>query len=587
MRIWRSDKSYFDKSVRPLDGGTDETLKADSAYTHRELQGIAEAGFDAIWVHGLLRNMVPSSIFPEFGIRAEQHQRTMNRLVERASTYGLRVFVYLQPPRAIATCDDFWEHHRDVEGSHETRRDPRGQVVAMTSLCTSTEKVRLFLRESSEALLRAVPGLGGLILITASEFPSHCWARSGKVLDETGNPSNFTKPDCPRCAERSPSDVVTEIIRLIRNGAKAGGTSAEVIAWNWSWNAYEPDPSPKIIGGLPHDVILMADFERGGRKTILGKERDIDEYSLSYVGPSRRFKEAKKCAVENGLRVIAKLQIGTTHELATVPNLPLIGNLVAKAEYCHNAHLEGFVGCWNFGNRLSVNSAAFNFALSGNSPGTGRKTMEAFAEGYFHGCRPIEVADAWEQFGSTMDHYPFSTPFLYSGPINHTLAYPFLPRAANTVPCGNSHRAEEQRGDSLELSLGPYTLDQIIQALDILQSGWCVGLDVYRSGLGRSDTDHAREELNTAIVCYHIFRSVRNTYQCWRLRRNWTDAMLPEYETIATDELANLQSVLPVLRKDTRQGFHGEAFTYLFNEELVENKINELKKQLNHTQTSR
>ena len=36
-------------------------------------------------------------------------------------------------------------------------------------------------------------------------------------------------------------------------------------------------------------------------------------------------------ARERGLRVMAKLQLGTTHELATVPSLPLIGNLYDKA----------------------------------------------------------------------------------------------------------------------------------------------------------------------------------------------------------------------------------------------------------------
>jgi len=580
LKIWRSPDSTFGTCGRELDAGTDETMTAGAAYTDAELENIARAGFNAIWIHGLLRNLVTSSVFPEFGSRAGQHLEAMNTLVKRAAEHGLKVFIYLQPPRAVATGNAFWKHHGDVGGAVEPWREPRTGLMEMRSLCTSTDKVRSFLRESSESLTRAIPGLGGLIMITASEYPSHCWARRGSVLDERGNPTQFSKPNCPRCAGRSPGDVVAEIIGLVRDGAKAGAPEAEVIAWNWSWNAYEADPSPGIVRSLPKDVILMADFERGGRKTILGQERDIDEYSLSFTGPSERFTGARECAEKAGLRVMAKLQIGTTHELATVPNLPLIGNLVKKAHYCRAHDLKGFVGCWNFGNRVSANTAAFHFALEPDSPDDPRQAMEAFASHYFQGCEAGRVADAWEAFGEAMDHYPFSIPFLYSSPINYTLAHPLRPGPSDGIPCGRSWQPEERRGDCLEGTFPPYTLDEVIEGFTRVHYGWSKGLEALEAGLRGSDSPHAREERNTARVCRHIFRSVRNTYQCWKLRRDWKASFEEAYQTITEDELANLREVLPVLQDDPRQGFHGEAFIHLFNEDLVEAKIQDLQTQL-------
>lgn len=580
LKIWRSPHSNFGKGRRELDAGTDETMIAEAAYTDAELANIARGGFNAIWVHGLLRNLVKSTVFPEFGGRAEQHQTAMNTLVRRAAKHGLKVFIYMQPPRAITATDPFWEKHEAVGGSMEKWREPQTGWIDMRSLCTSTDRVRAFLRESSESLTRAIPGLGGLIMITASEYPSHCWARRGSVLDEMGHPRQFKKPACPRCAERSPGDVVAEIIGLVRDGAKAGDPQTEVIAWNWSWSAYEADPSPGIIRALPKDVILMADFERGGRKTILGKDRKMDEYSLSYTGPSERFTGARECAEKAGMRVMAKLQIGTTHELATVPNLPLIGNLVAKAHYCRTHDLHGFVGCWNFGNRISANTAAFNYALTGDAPDDPREVMERFAADYFPGCEPARLADAWEAFGKAMDHYPFSIPFLYTSPTNYTLAYPLRPGPSDGVPCGGSWRDENVRGDCLKESLAPYTLDEVIEGFTRIHQGWRTGLDALKAGLRGSNSPHATEELNTARVCLHVFRSVRNTYRCWRLRREWQPSHSSEYKEIVEDELANLREILPVLQEDPRQGFHGEAFIHMFNTERVEAKIEDLQTQL-------
>jgi len=572
LKIWRSPHSFFGKGSCELDAGTDETMTAEAAYTNAELEKIGRAGFNAVWVHGLLRNLVKSSVFPEFGSRAEQHQKAMNTLVKRAAAHGLKVFIYMQPPRAVAAEDAFWSDHAPEGGSLDKLYEPDAGFIDMKSLCTSTDKVRFFLRESSESLMRAIPGLGGLILITASEYPSHCWTKLGRE-------SGWVTP-CPRCAERTPGDVVTEIIGLIRDGAKAGAPEAEIIAWNWSWNRYEADPSPGIIRALPRDVILMADFERGGRKTILGKARNMDEYSLSYAGPSERFSGARECAEEVGLRVMAKLQIGTTHELATVPNLPLIGNLVRKADYFRRHDLKGFVGCWNFGNSISANTAAFNFALTPDAPEKPRQAMETFASAYFPGCEAARVADAWEAFGQAMDHYPFCIPFLYASPTNYALAYPLRPGPSNGVPCKSSWQVEEGRGDCLEGTLGPYTLDEVIEGFTRIHSGWCTGLTALEAGLRGSDSVHATEELNTARVCLHVFRSVRNTYSCWKLRRDWKSSFEDEYTKISEDELANLREVLPVLKDDPRQGFHGEAFIHMFDAGLVEAKIQKIQTQL-------
>ena len=75
-RIWRSPFSDFGKTLDDRSGLRNETVTANSVYTSEVLAGIAGSGCNAIWVHGLLRTMVPSSVFPEFGTHSLSGRQT-------------------------------------------------------------------------------------------------------------------------------------------------------------------------------------------------------------------------------------------------------------------------------------------------------------------------------------------------------------------------------------------------------------------------------------------------------------------------------------------------------------------------------
>ncbi len=574
IRIWRSSHSAFGPFLRKPDPWQEETVTALEAYSDAELARIAAAGFNAVWVHGNLNQVVRTEVFPELGPDAELHQQRMNALVERAGKYGIRVFLFCQPPRAIPREDDFWRHHPDVAGQAETIADDGNRDVELLSLCTSTEAVKQYLYQAAAELARQVPGLGGLILITASEYPAHCWSRRGRVIQGDGSFANAAL-DCPRCARRKPEAVVSEIIRQVRDGVRSVNADWMLIVWNWSWTFYAPSPCGEIIAALPGDVVLMVDFERGGRKVIAGKERIIDEYSLSYTGPSGQFKDVRAVARAHGIRVMAKLQFGTTHEMATVPNLPVLGTVFAKADAVRTLGLVGFMGCWNFGNRLTANTAGFNAFLSGELPPQRDDALRAFASRYFPGGDPAGVAAAWLAFGAAMDHYPFSIPFLYSGPANFAFVLPLRPGPLTGPSVGRSWLLDE-RGDDMGNALGGYDIEEIIVGFERLAEGWAGGLQTLRAALPSCPDAHAREELDTAAVCWHAFRSTANFCKIYRLRRQWNDRLLPDYQAIVRDELENLQAVLPILRRDVRFGYHIEAHGYQYDADRVAAKIESL-----------
>jgi len=578
IRIWRSPQSAFGHFLRQANPWQEETVTALDAYTDSELARIAASGFNAIWVHGNLNHVVRTEVFPELGPDAELHQQRLIALVARAGRLGIKVYLYCQPARAIPRADAFWRLHPDAAGQAETICTESDQNIEVLSLCTSTEAVQRYLYQAAAELARKVPDLGGLIIITASEYPAHCWTRRGRVIQGDGIFSDIAS-ECPRCAQRKPATVVSEVIQQVRDGVRSVSADWKIIVWNWSWTFYVPAPCGEIIAALPKDVVLLVDFERGGHKLIAGKDRIIDEYSLSYVGPSEQFNSSLAIARTHGIPVMAKLQFGTTHELATVPNLPVLGNVFAKADAVREMGLAGFMGCWNFGNMITANTAGFNAFLAGDLPHRRGEALPAFAARYFPGCDPAGVAAAWLKFGEALDYYPFSLPYLYSGPTNFAFILPLQPGPLTGQPVGRCHLLDE-RGDDMGSAVVDFTIAELIAGFETLTSLWGAGLPTYAAALQSCQAAAAREELDTATVCWHAFRSTANFCKVYQLQRQWNAGMLPEYQSIVRDELENLQAVLPILRRDQRFGYHIEAHGYQYDAASVAAKIESLTEQM-------
>jgi len=344
---------------------------------------------------------------------------------------------------------------------------------------------------------------------------------------------------------------------------------------------YVDSPCEEIISRLPRDICLMADFERGGKKDLPGhSDHLINEYSISYAGPSELFVAVMNLARKYGIKVMAKLQFGTTHELATIVSLPLLGNVFKKAEFVRKNDLEGFMGCWNFGNHQSANTMGFNYFLSNECPDSEEDALRAFANLYFPGCNTEGVVKAWLKFADAMIYYPFCVPFLYNSPTNYALALIPKPAVLNEKSTGRSWLMDE-RGDDLSGSITDFSLDEIIDNFRNMQKLWEEAVEILRNSLTDiASTRHAKNELGNAEICNAAWRSTRNIFKLYKLRKTWQKGHIPEYIRIISDELENLIHVFPFVERDSRQGFHIEAHDYMFNAEILREKIIVLKEQI-------
>lgn len=582
-KIWRSPYSCFGglNSLK-LDNTKDETFTAVNIYTDEVLADIAANGFNAIWLHAVLCSISIVPEFPEFGQNAMAHISALNTLVARAAGHGIKVFLYFQPVRGIATGNkEFWQNHPECAGQIETSSEQlieehMDEPLKVTSLCTSVPAVKNWIRDASSFLAENVPDLGGVILITASEYPGHCYSHRKKE-----NPTEWTHLiECPRCKEREGWEVALEEIELVHEGIRKKSEKIQIIAWNWGWAMWLPTPCKELLERLPKDVILMADCERGGIQDMAERpDFPMDEYSLTYAGPSPRCKGTIEYGLSIGLKGMLKLQLGTTHELGSVVDLPLMTNIFRKALYLKKNPEIGYMGCWNFGNFTSANTSAFNFFLRPETAETMEEALMSFAQYYFPDCDANKILRAWLLMEKGSKYMPFAIPFLYRGCHAHALSYTsiFNTGKLNTRSAGTSYRPFENRGDDLSGSAdipGKFSLDEIISNLGKMAVIWNIAAESMLEGLHGKDDKH---EAGNMFISAALMQSAEYAYRAYRLRLNWDESKNAELLHIINGEIENVERALPFVEKDPRQGWHGEAYIRMFTPENMREKLLHLK----------
>ena len=572
----------------------DEALQAEAALTAEELARIAAHGFNGVWLRGRLRELMDSTVLPELNDAARARRIEGLRIaVDRARAVGMNLYLFFNDPLALGEKDPFWTGRAELQGEpYVTWTGERER-----SLCLSHPTVAAFLDEACASVLRDLPGLAGLILITASEHHSHCWSHYARFGLNDGFVFPATEPMvCPRCRNREPAELVGQIARAWRKAADAHNPACRVIAWNWSWSIWYPDPQAEVVRALPPGVDVLADWERGGRREWRGRTIDVDEYSLGYPGPSARFTATQQAAESEGRRVMAKLQIGTTHEVGNTPNLPLLTRLHAKLAKLTSRGVHGFMGSWNFGCGLTINTFAIRHFLKDPERFADEETfLRSLALEYFGIAQATPLLEAWRGFAEAFENYPFHIRFLYFAPLNDSPAHPLSLRYEGKA-LGGSWMPHEL-GDRLEDCLGPFTMAEVADAFDALDRRWREAMGPYRKALGAPPAGaspeqrrHVAEELACAELLAVQFRSTRNLFRFHQERATAMAATglkapcdLPRSAKLLglmADEIRNAESALPWVDGDRRLGYHQEGRVCMYDSASIRRKIDAMKSEI-------
>ncbi len=394
-----------------------------------------------------------------------------------------------------------------------------------------------------------------------------------------------------------------ELLRIWAEVSHCHPTPFRILAWNWEWSLWYPDPQLPLVAHLPEEVELLLGFEMGGTRRWQDRTIFVGEYALSSAGPCAQFLAARAAAADRGIPVHAKIELNNTHELRSVPNIPVLSTLHARFAAMTEAGIAGFMGCWTMGGALTLNTNALRVYLRDPARYRDEQTfLSVLARDYF-GCRETEeIIRAWRCFSDAFMHYPFAVRILYYGPHNDAPARP-LSLHFTGKPIGRSWMNDEP-GDDLSLLFtadetdqSAFTLEEVIDGYQRLSDGWQAGLLPYAAALEEENAEssaeqrrHRREELGCARMIGMQLRSIINVYRFFREQQRAMQALgltapcdIPPNDAlrvIMADEHANIRQALPLLAADPRLGYHQDTGRHKYDMEMIQRKITQLTGEL-------
>jgi len=519
------------------------------------LDRLAGCGVNGVWIQAVLNTLAPSKIFTEFGRGSEIRLRNLNALVERARPFGIKVFLYLNEPRAMPP--SFFEKHPGMKGSP-------GQ--GMTCICTSVPEVREWIAGSLEHVVREVPEIGGFFSITMSENLTNCFSHgggwSGPAPRATG---------CPRCSRRSSWETIGELLTTFRDGVRRASGKPHVIAWDWGWS---DDLARQLIPRLPKDVKFMSISEweqpvhRGGVNARVG------EYSISVVGPGPRAGRNWATARDHGISTMAKVQFNNTWEMSAVPYIPVPPLVLRHARNLSAAGIAGVMASWTCGGYPSPNLAAIERYAFEPRPTDGRILLDVASERYGPEAA-AGIVDAWQHLAAAFEQFPYGVA-IYTIPVQHGPA-----NLLRLHPTGRKAAMILFPYDDLKAWCGAYPAEVVQTQFTRMADEWRVGADRFQQAVKLASPLKAAavaEDVAIVETCYHHFRSVANQVEFYRLRQQLETgaaaAARARMRQLAEDEIRLARAQFRFARDNSMIGFEASNHYYYTPLDLVEKVLN-------------
>ena len=482
-----------------------------------QLEAYRSLGVNGIWTQGMLSGLVEFPFEPSISAGCEERLARMRAMTERLAKYGIKLYLYINEPRYMPL--SFFEKHPDIRGHI------RGEGA---SLCTSTEKVQNYIRNSIEKICREVPLIGGFFMITRSENLTNCYSHSGDMKVEC---------NCPRCSKRSAPEVISELINIIAEAAHSISDDIKVFAWGWAWRGF----SDEIIRSLRKDVILLSQSELDVPFEIGGVRGNVIDYSMSIIGPGDKAKSEWSVAKECGLEIGAKVQISTTWEASTVPAIPVSPLIDKHIRALRDEGVEHLMLSWTLGGYPCNNIAT--------------------AAKYFYENARVDSPnyEAEKIFADAFREFPFHINTLYKGPQNAGPSTPLFP-----TPSGYNATMTCFAYDDLEHWRSIYPVDIFEDQFRKLCEGW-------KKGLALIDESDESEVAVMARAAWCIFKS---SYDQIRFIRARDEGRFADAKEIAEDEEQIARLMLAQMNKNAAIGYEASNHYYFSKGQIVEKILN-------------
>lgn len=568
----------------------DELMDDVNYYPDQYLNRLAHEGVNGLWLTVEFRDLVATSITPDAGKNGERRLEKLKKTVETCLRYGIRTYIFCIEPRAWEVESPVLKRYPELAGAM------RG---TQHLFCPTSETAHKYLYESVNTIFKAVPDLGGMINITYGERGTTCLSAVSSTSPYKG------LNDCPRCSHKQPWEIIYASLSAMEQGMHDAAPDAELISW-----LYIPQPQRFVTGDsydladwvydipahTPKGVILQYNFESGVTRTDFGKLLVGGDYWISNPGPSSRFNHIAEVARANGTKVSAKIQTGNSHELASVPFVPVPSLLYRKFSAMRSLGVSHTMLCWYFGNYPGLMNKAAGLLSMEPFPADEMSFLNQLASINWKKEDVSKVVEAWKCFSDGYENYPLANLFQYYGPMHDGTVWPLLLKPVDAplsptwqIGLNASVKSWPPSGDRIGECIGEVlTLDEVVELTRRMTTSWEKGIAIL-TGLQNHYTDEPDRLLDIGVakavgIQLHSGYNILNFYLLREkmLRMEGRDRLeiLKQLDTIIHQEIKLDEQLLALCEKDSRLGFHSEAEGYKYFPEKIKWRMEQLKNVL-------
>lgn len=542
----------------------DELTDEVDYYPEPYLDRLASEGINGLWLTVEWKEIARTSFFPPDPLR-EKRLEKLRRTVERCRKFGIKIWIFCIEPAA-------WHPRHPLPPGGEAMRG-EGGWREYRSFCVHSDEGYRFIRENSASIFREVPSLGGMMLISLGERLTSCIGIRSACEE---------RRVCQDRCGLSDSQVLNRILSAIRAGIRDAGSDAEIISW-----LYNPLPQqiPDWWFDLPESLdkenIIAFNFESGISKAQTGRVHVGGDYWLSCTGASDRFCRMA-AATANRCDLAAKMQVGCSHELATVPFIPVPGILYQKYRTMHRLGVRHVIQGWYFGNCPGIMNQAAGMLAFEDFSDDEDAFLRRLARIDWGEKQAGILASMWKEFGQAYQNYPLDNQFQYYGPMHDGIVWPLhLKQVLRSLP--RSWRPDAfPAGDALGEALVNHTLAEANTLTGLMAEQWhraVAELPKLRR-IYHDDPDRKRDcDLYEALDL--LINSGARVLSFYHLRQRLLagdKSVLPELRRIIAAEIAASSRMTELCRNDPRLGYHSEVETFKFYPAKLQWRIAELQK---------
>lgn len=540
----RITRCFFSPTNRPPKNG--EELADDIDYYPDEyLNRLAHDGSNGVWIYTCFRDLLPSKIIPEYGKDCKRRIDKLNKTIEKCRRYGIKVYVFAIEP--VPLRGDLFEKYSDIRGN---------RAWDGYTFCTASERGKAYCEEATKTLFELCPNLGGFISITNGERTTNC-ATGYDYIKKHINA-------CPNCRDKRAGEILAQAVDALREGMRKSKPEAEFLSWTYGHRSWDYEDIEEYVKLAPFDACLVQNFEDNGVNNQLGKDRMAMDYWQSYVGPSQMFRRTAVTAKQYGKRCYAKIQACCSHEVASVPYVPVPGILFDKYKAMNELSVSGVMQCWYFGNYPSMmNKAAGELAFWNDFSDKG-KFLQYLAGIYWGESRAATVAEAWNFFENGYVNYPTTIMFSYYGPMHDGPVWLLQLKPKNFSLSRSWIYGDPMDGDRIyECTLRGHTVEEAMILSKRMSESWKNGNKILSSLKSETYDEVEQKSVAEALDCQ--FESGAEILEFYLLRDKLglgegdANEVLDRLEGIVRNEIKISRRLSKICACDGRLGYHSEA----------------------------